>query len=115
MVEATPDEINIDKIHEEVYKEVKDAYYTQDPFTVYPEEDGVDFDVNEAKTIIAEEKEEYVIPLEITKPTKTVKDIGTEAFPDLLSTFSTNYNAGNTNRTTNLSVLKNIFFVNSIF
>ena len=57
MVEATPDEINIDKIHEEVYKEVKDAYYTQNPFTVYPEEDGVDFDVNEAKTIIAEEKE----------------------------------------------------------
>lgn len=73
MVEATPDEINIDKIHEEVYKEVKDAYYTQNPFTVYPEEDGVDFDVNEAKTIIAEEKEEYVIPLKITKPTKTVK------------------------------------------
>ena len=107
MVEATPDEINIDKIHEEVYKEVKDAYYTQDPFTVYPEEDGVDFDVNEAKTIIAEEKEEYVIPLKITKPTKTVKDIGTEAFPDLLATFSTNYNAGNTNRTTNLKLAVN--------
>ena len=100
MVEATPDEINIDKIHEEVYKEVKDAYYTQDPFTVYPEEDGVDFDVNEAKTIITEEKEEYVIPLKITKPTKTVKDIGTEAF-------STNYNAGNTNRTTNLKLAVN--------
>lgn len=107
MVEATPDEINIDKIHEEVYKEVKDAYYTQDPFTVYPEEDGVDFDVNEAKTIIAEEKEEYVIPLKITKPTKTVKDIGTEAFPDLLATFSTNYNAENTNRTTNLKLAVN--------
>lgn len=107
MVEATPDEINIDKIHEEVYKEVKDAYYTQNPFTVYPEEDGVDFDVNEAKTIIAEEKEEYVIPLKITKPTKTVKDIGTEAFPDLLATFSTNYNAGNTNRTTNLKLAVN--------
>ena len=54
--------------------------------------DGVDFDVNETKTIIAEEKEEYVIPLKITKPTKTVKDIGTEAFPDLLATFSTKYN-----------------------
>ena len=93
--------------NEEVYKEVKDAYYTQNPFTVYPEEDGVDFDVNEAKTIIAEEKEEYVIPLKITKPTKTVKDIGTEAFPDLLATFSTNYNAGNTNRTTNLKLAVN--------
>ena len=99
--------VDEEKLLEEIYKEVKDAYYTQDPFTVYPEEDGVDFDVNEAKTIIAEEKEEYVIPLKITKPTKTVKDIGTEAFPDLLATFSTNYNAGNTNRTTNLKLAVN--------
>ena len=47
------------------------------------------------------------IPLKITKPTKTVKDIGTEAFPDLLATFSTNYNAGNANRTTNLKLAAN--------
>ena len=104
VVEATPDEINIEKIHEEIYKEVKDAYYTKEPFTIYPEEDGIDFDIENAKVIMEEEKEEYEIPLIITKPTKTTRDIGTEAFPDLLATFSTNYQASNVNRTTNLKL-----------
>lgn len=107
MKEDTPEQIDIDKIHNEVYKEVKDAYYTQNPFTVYPEEEGIDFDVEAAKTAITEEKEEYEIPLKITKPSKTVKDIGTEAFPDLISTFSTKYNAGNADRTTNLRLAAN--------
>ena len=107
MKEDTPKQIDIDKIHNEVYKKVKDAYYTQNPFTVYPEEEGIDFDVEAAKTAITEEKEEYEIPLKITKPSKTVKDIGTEAFPDLISTFSTKYNAGNADRTTNLRLAAN--------
>ena len=102
VIKAYPKKIDIQKIHEEVYKEVQNAYYTKDPFTIYPEIQGVDFDVENANTIIAEEKEEYEIPLTITKPTITVKEIGTEAFPDLLAKFSTNYNAGDTGRTTNL-------------
>ncbi len=102
MKQDIPEKIDIEKIHEEVYKKVQDAYYTTEPFTVYPEEEGIDFDVEAAKQMLLEEKEEYEIPLIITKPNKTVKDIGTEAFPDLLSTFSTNYNAGNADRTTNL-------------
>lgn len=104
VITAKPEEINIEKIHQEVYKQVQDAYYTKDPFTIYPEVDGIDFDIENAKKILEEEKEEYEIPLNITKPTKTVKEIGTEAFPDLLSTFSTNYVASNTNRTTNLKL-----------
>ena len=104
VIQATPEKIDIEKIHEEVYKEVKDAYYTKEPFTIYPEEDGIDFDVEAAKTMLLEEKEEYEIPLNITKPEKTVKGIGTEAFPDLLATFSTNYQASNVNRTTNLKL-----------
>ena len=102
IVNATPDKINIEKIHKEVYKKVQDAYYTKEPFTIYPEVDGIDFDIESAKTQLLEEKEEYVIGLIITKPAKTVKEIGTEAFPDLLATFSTNYKASNVNRTTNL-------------
>lgn len=107
VVQAIPEEINIEKIHEEVYKEVKDAYYTTNPFTIYPEEDGVDFSVEDAKTMLTEEKEKYEITLTITKPSKTVKEIGTEAFPDLLATFSTNYQASNVNRTTNLKLAAN--------
>lgn len=107
MIQDLPEKVDLNKIHEEIYKEVKDAYYTQNPFIVYPEEEGIDFDIEQANSILSEEKEEYVIPLKITKPNKTVKDIGTEAFPDLLATFSTNYNAGNADRTTNLRLAAN--------
>ena len=99
----TPQEIDIDKIHSEIYKEAKDAYYTKDPFTVYPEVEGIDFDVEQAKALIsAEVKDEYVIDLIITKPNVTVDQIGTEAFPDQLSTFTTRYDASDKDRSTNL-------------
>ena len=107
VIQAKPEEINIEKIHEEVYKEVKDAYYTQNPFTIHPEEEGIDFDVETAKVLVTEKKDEYEIQLKITKPTKTVKEIGTEAFPDLLVTFSTKYNGRDVNRTTNLRLAAN--------
>lgn len=99
-----PDKIDLQKIYEEIHKEVQDAYYTQNPFKVYPEVEGVDFDIENAKSIIAEKKEQYEIPLIITKPNKTTKEIGTEAFPDLLATFSTQYQSSNVNRTTNLKL-----------
>ncbi len=76
-------------------KEVKDAYYTQNPFEIHPEEEGIDFDVETAKKALEEEKEEYEIELKITKPKKvTTSQIGTEAFPDQLATFRTNYDGG---------------------
>lgn len=99
-----PQEINIEKIHEEIYKEPVDAYYTKEPFTVYPSENGVDFDmsIDEAKSMVNSEKsEEYTIPLNITTPNVTTNMIGTEAFPDQLSSYSTRY-SGSANRTTNL-------------
>ena len=107
VVQDIPEKINIEKIHDEIYKEVKDAYYTKDPFTIHPEENGIDFDVEAAKAMLQEEKPEYEIALKITKPKKTVKDIGTEAFPDLLATFSTKYQASNVSRTTNLKLASN--------
>ena len=99
-----PQAIDLEKIHNEIYKKAQDAYYTNNPFTIYPEVKGIDFDIESAKSIIEEEKEEYEIPLIITQPDKTVNDIGTEAFPDLLGTCSTKYNASNTGRTTNLKL-----------
>lgn len=107
LITVEPDNIDLEKIHQEVYKQVQDAYYTKEPFTIYPEIKGIDFDIENAKSIIAEQKEQYEIPLIITKPNKTTRDIGTEAFPDLLSTFSTNYQASNKNRTTNLILAAN--------
>lgn len=104
-----PSSIDIDKIYSEVHKDAKDAYYTQNPFTVYPSENGVDFNISveEAKSMLNEEKEEYTIPLKVLYPNVTTNMIGTEAFPDLLSTFSTKYQASNKNRTTNLILAAN--------
>ncbi len=99
-----PEPIDIDKIHEEVYTEVKDAYYTKDPFTIYPEVQGIDFDVEAAKELLKEEKEEYVVKLTITKPKVTIDQIGTEAFPDQLANFTTRYDVSDRNRSTNLEI-----------
>lgn len=105
VITKEPQAIDLDKIHNEVYKEVKDAYYTKDPFKIYPEVEGVDFNVEEAKAQIqTEDKNEYTIKLTITKPKVTVNDIGTEAFPDKLGTFTTRYDERDTDRTTNLKI-----------
>ena len=103
-VAKEPDAIDIDKIHNEIYKEPVNAYYTTNPYVVYPHENGVDFNisVDEANAMLNEVKDEYEIPVKYTAPSVTTNMIGTEAFPDLLAKFSTNYNARDTDRTTNL-------------
>lgn len=107
IINVEPETIDIDKIYSEVHKEAKNAYYTKDPFQVYPHVDGVDFDLEAAREMLKEDKEEYVIDLKITTPEITTNKIGSEAFPDLLSTFSTKYDASNTPRTTNLKLAMN--------
>lgn len=99
-----PEPIDIDKIHDEVYTEVKDAYYTKDPFTIYPEVEGIDFDVEAAKELLKEDKEEYIIKLTITKPKVTIDQIGSEAFPEQLATFTTRYDVSDRDRSTNLEI-----------
>lgn len=102
--EKEPEPIDIEKIHQEVYKEAKDAYYTKEPFAIYPEVEGIDFDVEVAKELLKEEKEEYIIKLTITKPKITIDKIGTEAFPDQLATFTTRYDVSDVDRSTNLQI-----------
>ena len=102
-----PEKIDIEKVHTEIYKEPKDAYYTQDPFTVYPSENGLDFKVSieEANNILGDQTaDEYTIPLKVLYPNVTTNMIGSEAFPDLLSSFSTKYSVRATARTTNLKL-----------
>ena len=101
-----PEPINLQKIHEEIYKEPQDAYVQKNPTVVHPEVNGVDFkiSVEEAEKLLKEDKEEYTIPLKITKPKKTINNLGEEAFPDLLATFSTRFDGSNYNRNTNIKL-----------
>ena len=104
--EVEPDEINLEQIKNEIYKEPQDAYVTTNPTTVHTHVNGVDFAVSmeEAQKIISEDKEEYVIPLKITIPEKTLEDLGEEAFPDELGTYTTRYDPTNKNRSNNLEI-----------
>ncbi len=107
---AEPTDINIDHIYSEIYKEPVDAYYTTDPFAVYPSENGLDFNISidEAKSIVSsEEKEEYIIPLKTISANVTTNMIGSEAFPDLLGTQSSRYNIYDNDRTTNVILSSN--------
>lgn len=99
-----PDKIDIEKIHDEIYKEVQDAYLTENPITIHPEVEGVDFDIEEAKKILENDSEQYEIPLKITKPNVTMEQIGAEAFPNKISFYSTRYDGGDVNRSTNLEL-----------
>lgn len=101
-----PGNIDIEKIYKEVYKAPVDAYYTKEPFVVYPSVTGIDFQISldEAKTLISTPAESYTIPLKTLYPKVTTNDIGTEAFPDKLSTFSTSYVTSDYNRSTNIAL-----------
>lgn len=104
--EIIPEEINIEKIYNEIKKDAQNAYISQEPLEVHSHVNGVDFAISleEAKNILEEPKEEYIIPLKITIPEITLNDLGKEAFPQILGTFSTTYNTSNQNRITNLKL-----------
>ena len=101
-----PQEINIEKIYSEIYKEPKNAYIVEEPFELYKEEDGVDFDVTiqEAKEILKQPKETYIIPLKITEPEIEIADLGDKLFKQTLAKYTTIYDAGNKNRSHNIAL-----------
>lgn len=101
--------IDIDAIHSEIYKEAQDASYTTNPYVVYPSSNGLDFNISidEAKALITGDKDSYTIPLKTLYPNVKTSDIGIEAFPDLLSSYSTSFASSSSNRATNVSLATN--------
>lgn len=103
---AKASKIDMDKIYSEIHTEPQDAYFELEPYKIYPDVDGVDLQISldEAKSKVSGNEEIYEFDLKITKAQKTIKDLGTEAFPYVVSSFSTRYDASNTNRSTNLRI-----------
>lgn len=104
VVSKTAQSIDINTIHSEIYKAAQDAYYTTNPYVVHPHVNGIDFAITmeEAVAMLAEEKDSYTIPLKVLSPKVTTNQIGTEAFPNLLGSYSTTYSTSNANRSTNI-------------
>lgn len=101
--------LNLDKIYEEIYRAPQDAYYTTNPYALYPHVDGIDFSISleEAKNLLETSPEECSIPLKVLSPTITTNQIGIEAFPDLLGSYFTTFSTSNVNRTTNIKLATN--------
>ena len=99
-------EIDIEKIHSEIYKKPKNAYYTTNPYRIYKEEIGLDFDmsIEQAKKLLLEDKDEYEIQLKTINPQIKLSDLDSGAYPDLLSTFTTKYGTSDANRNTNIAL-----------
>ena len=55
-----PNEVDIEKIYNEVHKDAVDAYFTQEPLAVFPSENGIDFDISieDAKKLLNESEKE---------------------------------------------------------
>lgn len=101
-----PEKIDIEKIYNKVKKEVKDATFNEQEKKIEKEQIGIDFGISieDAKKIVEEDKEEYIIPLKLTKPKVTTEAFLAKAFPDVLATY-TSYAAGcGPARATNLFV-----------
>lgn len=101
-----PQEINIEKIYSEIYKEAQNAYIIEEPFELHKEENGIDFAITmqEAKEILKENKETYTIPLKITKPEIGIEDLGDKLFTQTLAKYTTIYDAGVVNRAHNIAL-----------
>ena len=108
-MEKKPNEINIEKIYTEIKKDPQDAYYTKNPFEVHPHVDGIDFNISieEAKALLNTKEQQITIPLKMTIPNITTNQIGTEAFPNLLASYSTTFSTKAANRTTNIRLASN--------
>ena len=104
VVNKTASTLDLNKIHEEIYKAPQDAHYTTNPYSIYPHSDGIDFAISmeEALNMFNSSEDTCTIPLKVLTPNVTTNDIGQEAFPDLLATFSTTFATSNTSRATNI-------------
>ncbi|MBQ6570448.1 MAG: VanW family protein, partial [Clostridia bacterium] len=100
-------DVDMEKIYREVACEPVDASYTvsdKGAVTYIDEVIGKDFDLAAATVQVQNPADHWDIKLDLTYPDVTVKKLKAPTCPDLLSTMSTKYNAGNKNRSNNLEL-----------
>ena len=85
-----PNNIDIEKIHNEIYEKPENAEYNEQTKELKLDKDGLDFAITmeEAKNILKENKDEYIIPLKKIKAEITYDKLGRDIFPDLLRNIS---------------------------
>lgn len=101
---SDPPAIDIDKIAAEAIGEGTSAMVDKtDGETIIPEKPGVQFDVEEARSIIGDgSAESYTIPATVTPAKVTAEDLKEVLFRDTLAQASTNLDESNVPRTNNV-------------
>lgn len=101
-----PKPVDIEKIAKEISKDPQDAYLSKDPLEVHADQDGIALamSLDEIKIALEDDKDDFVFPLKITKASKTVLDLGEDAFPNKLASYTTNYDSSNINRDNNIKL-----------
>ena len=104
-----PNEIDINKIHEEIYSEPENAYIIHEPFEVNVGSSGIDFSISldEATSLLNEDKDEYAIPLKFTPPEVCIEDLGNDIFVHNLGAFTSTYKESNVPRSINVKLATN--------
>ena len=97
-------QIDMDKISEAVVGDAVSATVDKkDGKTIVPEKPGVQFDLEEAKTIVGDgTAQSYEIPIKKTPAKVTAADLKEKLFRDTLAQTSTYLDEGNTQRTNNV-------------
>ncbi len=108
VISKKPIALDAEKIHDEIYKEAKDAYIDKstDPVTFVREVVGIDFDVDKLNEELQtkKESESFEFPLDITEPKIKEADINYTLYNDKLAGYTTYFPSSNTNRSKNLEI-----------
>jgi len=104
-VQNEAQEPDFEAIHREVYTEPKDASLDPDTMEITDHTVGVDFDVQELKSAYQAAKagETFSIPLTLTQPKVTRKNLESQLFQDLLGEGTTRV-SGSANRKNNVKL-----------
>ncbi|MBR3942294.1 MAG: VanW family protein, partial [Clostridia bacterium] len=88
-----------------------DAYYDAENKKIVPHTFGYELDKKEVLDILKNAKPDtgYSIPVKSIAPEKTTEDVEKEMFGDLLGTYTTTYNAGQTDRSYNVALAASKF------
>ncbi len=100
-----PKEPTGQELYEAFHTQAKDAEYKVENrrLSIVPEVVGVDFDPENAQSILNQTTDRVVkIPVTLTQPEQTAAQIDNRMFGELLGTYSSRYNAGDTSRSHNV-------------
>lgn len=104
--ESVTQQLGLKVIADLVYQEPKDAFFSESANEIVPHQNGIAFAVDPlfSSQFLAVGGEPIAVRLNITTPEITTAELQKKLFRDLLGTHTSNYNAGQINRSHNVAL-----------